>query len=93
MSKALAEAARRAGFRVAVSDRGPRPMSVETRLTLSEAARHLRIEPRLMRRLADQWRVPYVTVKSRRGRGVSRHWRLFLPSQLDAVLIEGHASE
>lgn len=85
---ALAEASRRAGFRVAVRERGAKPMSVETRLTLGQAARHLQLPVRLMRRLADEGRVPYVVVRSRGGHGVSRHWRLFLPSELDKVLID-----
>jgi hypothetical protein len=85
---ALAEASRRAGFRVAVRERGAKPMSREIRLTLAQAARHLQITTRLMRRIADEGRVPYVTIKSQRGCGISRHWRLFLPSDLDKVLVE-----
>lgn len=85
---ALAEAAVRQGFKVWSRAQTPKPLTHEVRLTLGQAAQHLKITVRLMRRLADEGRVPYVVVRSRLGHGVSRHWRLFLPSELDKVLEE-----
>jgi len=81
---ALAEAAARQGFKGWSRAQAPKPLIHEVRLTLGQAARHLKITVRLMRRLADEGIVPYVVVAGRRG----RRWRLFLPSELDRVLEE-----
>jgi excisionase family DNA binding protein len=84
MTSQLADAAKRAGFMVWSDAQGRKPMKYETRLTLGQAARYLKISLRLMRRLADEGRVPYAVVAGRHG----RRWRLFLPSELDKVLLE-----
>lgn len=82
------EAARgRESFRGWHRKKPAQAMSRETRLTLGPAARYLKVTPRLLRRWTEQGRVPYVRVRSRRGPGVSRHWNLYLPSDLDRVLV------
>jgi len=81
----LAEASGREAFRARVTALPAKPLTRDVLLSLSGAARYLKLNKRMVRRLSDKGRLAFQTTK---GVGMSRHWRLYRVVDLDKVLVE-----